>query len=122
MKQREFPRNFRSSSAAYRAIYQYENRNGIKKLESGLVVTKISDNDFRVASPEKNKVGMLEEEILKNLNSEKIISSIEFEGTPYRFFPDGLHSCGYYEIKTGNRRRPNSKFIDLKKAIELYYV
>ena len=34
----------------------------------------------------------------------------------YRFFPDGVKNFGYYELKTGDRRRPNSKFIPLTKV------
>lgn len=139
-KENEYPRNFRSSSAAYRAIRQYEEKKGIEPNQSGLVMTKNGINDFTVdfnkeasvkeiekrilpdLNAKETRVKEIEKRILSDLNSKEIISTVELDGLEYRFFPNGIQNAGYYEIKTGNRRRPNSKFISLKSAIEKFYL
>ena len=82
---KQFPRSFRSSSAAYRAIYQFESKIGTV---SGLVMTKMDVKEFKETLPKVTYP----------------------EGT-FRYFPDGLMGMGYYELKKGDRRRPNSLFI-----------
>jgi hypothetical protein len=98
---KKFPRNFRSSSAAYRAIYQYEARLDEK---SGLIVTKIDTNNYLVSKPVKMSV--------LDFNESK--PNVSYDGIVYRYYPDGLLGGGYYEQKTGDRRRPNSKFLNVE--------
>ena len=54
-KTKEFPRTFRSSSAAYRAIRQYEEKTGQK---SSLVMTKMGDKQFNVSLPIDEQIKM----------------------------------------------------------------
>ena len=96
-----FPRNFRSSSAAYRAIRQHEER---MKLGSNLLVTKINSKSFLVSLSPKIT---LDELINKHPN-------VHYTDLTYRYFSDGLNGEGYYELKIGDRRRPNSKFITIE--------
>lgn len=98
-----FPRNFRSSSAAYRAIRQYEVKMGLT-VGSGLLMTKINSKSFLVSLSPKIT---LDELVEKHPN-------VSYTEAVYRFFPDGLKGKGYYELKIGDRRRPNSKFITIE--------
>lgn len=100
----QFPRTYASSSAAYRAIRQFEEKNG----KQGLVMEKIGEGTFRV-SKEKTKIS-IDEFITVNQN-------VKLKKVTYRHYPDGVKGEGYYELKTGNRRRPNSLF---KKTEEVY--
>ena len=95
---KQFPRSFRSSSAAYRAIYQFESKIGTV---SGLVMTKIGDKNFLVSKPAKMDVKEFKETLPK----------VTYPEGTFRYFPDGLMGMGYYELKKGDRRRPNSLFI-----------
>ena len=95
---KQFPRSFRSSSAAYRSIYQFESKIGTV---SGLIMTKIGDKNFLVSKP----VRMSVEEFYNTL------PNVTYPEGTFRHYPDGLMDMGYYELKTGDRRRPNSKFI-----------
>lgn len=98
---KEFPRSFKSSSAAYRAIRQWEEKMGLKPNESGLVMTKIDKKDYLVSKGAKKTFAEFME----------VHPNVIHEGLTYRFFPDGVSGSGYYELKTGDRRRPNSKFL-----------
>lgn len=99
---KKFPRTFNSSSAAYRAIRHFE-KDG---KSSGLVMTKIDSKNFLVALPVKMTIDEFND---KHPN-------VVYPDATYRFFPDGVKNFGYYELKTGDRRRPNSKFIPLTKV------
>jgi hypothetical protein len=102
---KQFPRSFRSSSAAYRAVRQYEAKMGLGLGESGIVMTKVGDKNFLMSKPPIMSV----EEFNKK-------HPLLFVGCEYRYFPDGVKGEGYYELKTGDRRRPNSKFMSVEQA------
>jgi hypothetical protein len=36
----------------------------------------------------------------------------------YKYYIDGVHGNGYYELKTGDRRRPNSMFIPVNEVYD----
>lgn len=101
--QKEFPRTYRSSSAAYRAIRQYEEKNGKQNF-------KCEKLDVKVFHVTNEPIKTLEERIRENL-------TIKHGELSYRYFPDGVHGEGYYELKTGDRRRPNS--LHLKPEVAL---
>lgn len=101
---KQFPRSFRSSSAAYRAIRQYDEK---LTAPSGLTMTKVDNKTFIVAKPGK----MTQAEFNEKLPNVKYPGNSEF-----RYFPDGLVGAGYYELKTGNRRRPNSICLAVEKV------
>ena len=105
-----FPRNFRSSSAAYRAIRQYEEKVGLNYGESGLVMTKIGEKEFIVTKSLKVTFDEFNE---KRPN-------VSINEITYRYYPDGLKGEGYYELKTGERRRPNSKFETVENVYQEY--
>ena len=107
MKTKEFPRHFRSSSAAYRAIRTYCQKCGIELSTSGLKMTKIDSKKFIVSYNEK-----ITFDEFKNTHP-----NVFYSGNAYRFFPDGVKGIGYYELKTGDRRRPNS----IHKPVENVY-
>lgn len=98
---KQFPRSFRSSSAAYRAIRQYEEKH-LNSAASGLVMTKIDSKNFLVSLP-TSKMSVEE------FNEKR--PNVSYADASYRYFPDGVKGEGYYELKTGNRRRPNSLFM-----------
>lgn len=104
----QFPRMYKSSSAAYRAIRQFEEKNGKKDF----IMEKIEKGVFQVS------VGNLKpsfEDFKKELNN------IRYDETEYRYFPDGLKGEGYYELKKGDRRRPNSLFKTLEEVYQNLY-
>jgi hypothetical protein len=92
---------FRSSSAAYRSIRQHEAKNGktnnvvVEKLDDMvyLRIQKTKDIDYPTLLEQTPNVTVGEKE--------------------YKYFDDGANGFGYYELKNGGRRRPNSDFIDL---------
>lgn len=97
----------RSSSAAYRSIRQYEALHG----KTGATVEKIGDKQYlRMV---KTKETTFAEFVEKTPN-------FVINGESYKYFPDGASGEGFYELKTGNRRRPNSKFISLVDAYIAY--
>ena len=98
--EKEFPRTFCSSSAAYRAIRQYEEKNQCVE-SSGLIMTKVDKKVFVVSRTVSID--------LKSFNETR--PNVSYNGVTYRFFQDGVHGTGYYELKTGERRRPNSLFL-----------
>lgn len=100
-----FPRSFRSSSAAYRAIRQFEEKQNLEPSASGLIMTKLEHKSYIVSLVPK----MTKDEFLN-----KNVQNITYPDGVYRYFSDGLSGKGYYELKTGNRRRPNSKFITVE--------
>jgi hypothetical protein len=97
---KKFPRSFRSSSAAYRAVRQYE-ENHLNGAPSGLVMTKLGDKNFLMSLPAKMSITEFNEKLPK----------VSYPRTSYRYFADGVKGEGYYELKTGDRRRPNSLFM-----------
>ena len=101
---KQFPRSFRSSSAAYRAIRQYDEK---LTAPSGLTMTKVDSKTFIVAKSGK----------LTQTEFNEKLPNVKYPGnSEYRYFPDGLVGAGYYELKTGNRRRPNSLFLDVERV------
>jgi hypothetical protein len=94
---KQFPRTFKSSSAAYRAIRQYEEKT---KTVTGLVMTRVDKKSFVVAQSAVLTVAEFKEKR----------PTLFYGETAFRYFPDGANGAGYYELKTGDRRRPNSKF------------
>ena len=88
-------KNYRSSSAAYRAIRHYEAKNG----KSNFGVEKIDSKVFLVTT------------ISNEINFQDFKTTlplVKSELKVFRYFPDGVKGEGYYELKTGDRRRPNS--------------
>jgi hypothetical protein len=104
----QFPKMYKSSSAAYRAIRQFEEKNGKKDF----IMEKIEKGVFQV-SVGKSKPSF--EDFKKELNN------VQFDETEYRYFPDGLKGEGYYELKKGDRRRPNSLFMTLEEVYQHIY-
>jgi hypothetical protein len=99
-KELEFPRKYASSSAAYRAIRQFEEKYGTKDL----VLEKIMKGEFKVTK-------------LPSIEDFKTIhKNISYGDTTFRYYPDGVSGEGYYELKTGDRRRPNSEFIPVESV------
>lgn len=90
----------RSSSAAYRSIRQYEAKNG----KTGAIVEKIGDKQY------------LRFVKTKEIDFEKfsdVTPNVTSNGKTFKFYPDGANGEGYYELKTGGRRRPNSEYVSL---------
>lgn len=100
----KFPKTYKSSSAAYRAIRHFEEKNGKKDF----IMEKIEKGIFQV-SVGTNKISI--EDFVKDTQN------VQYGQTTYRHFPDGVHGQGYYELKKGDRRRPNSLF---KTTEEVY--
>ena len=98
--EKEFPRTFCSSSAAYRAIRQFEEKNQCVE-SSGLIMTKVDKKVFVVSRTVSID--------LKSFNETH--PNVSYNGVTYRYFQDGILGAGYYELKTGDRRRPNSLFL-----------
>jgi len=93
----KFPKMYKSSSAAYRAIRHFEEKNGKKDF----IMEKIEKGSYRVSMGD-TKISM--EDFVKDT------PNVLYGDTTYRYFPDGVHGEGYYELKKGDRRRPNSLF------------
>lgn len=93
----------RSSSAAYRSIRQYELKNG----KTGAIVEKLGDKMY-LRFVKKSEITFPE----LSENTPNIVSN----GKTFKFFEDGTNGGGYYELKTGNRRRPNSEYLSLIDA------
>ena len=100
---KQFPRQFRSSSAAYRAIYQYEDKNGMERGGSGLVMTKLDNKVFYVGASQKITMSEFKDKVKK----------VSYPELSFKYFPDGVSGEGFYELKTGDRRRPNSLFLSV---------
>jgi hypothetical protein len=93
-------RTYASSSAANRAIRQFEEKHG----KSNLTMTKIGNGVFEVGNE-------------GNTNFQEFMDekpNVQHGKSTFRFFDGGLHGEGYYELKIGNRRRPNSLFLSVK--------
>ena len=93
-------KTYASSSAANRAIRQFEEKHG----KSNLTMTKISNGVFEVRNEDNTD---FQEFMEKKPN-------VQHSNSTFRFFNEGLHGEGYYELKIGNRRRPNSLFLSVK--------
>jgi hypothetical protein len=96
-------KNYRSSSAAFRAIRHYEAKHG----KSNFTVEKLGKNDY-IVKEGTNTISF--DEFCEKL---PVVRKIE-GNTDYRYFTDGVNGEGYYEMKTGNRRRPNSLSLTLR--------
>lgn len=94
------PTTFRSSSAAYRSIRQYEAKNG----KTQTTVEKLGDKVYLRLYKKTDLTFQQLSETTPNVVS---------NGIHYKHFPDGVNGDGYYELKTGNRRRPNSEFVNI---------
>lgn len=108
---------YTTSSAAYRAIRHFEVKNG----KTSLTVKKEDVKDYRIIQTTDNVDVDLEKafrEFEDKLNAEKSSPNVHLRNGQYRFFPDGVEGPGFYEIKTGNRRRPNSDYVPVKSAFE----
>ena len=99
-------KTYSTSSAAYRAIRHFDAKNA----KSNLIVEKISVGSFKIVPPtvEVPKVETPSVEIPK---VESTTNTITNENGVFRFFPNGIHGAGYYQLKKGDRRRPNSMYI-----------
>lgn len=94
------PTTFRSSSAAYRSIRQHEAKNGkteatVEKLDDKVYLRLVKTKDLNYPTFAENT------------------PDVVIEGKTYKYFADGSRDEGYYELKTGNRRRPNSDYLTL---------
>jgi len=108
---------YTTSSAAYRAIRHYEVKNG----KTTLAVKKNGEKDYSIIQTTENVDADLEakfKEFEAKLNTEKTSPNVHIRNGQYRFFPDGVQGPGFYELKTGDRRRPNSDFVPVKSAFE----
>jgi len=94
-----------SSSAAYRSIRQYEAKNG----KTGAIVEKVGDKQYLRFVKTKDTNFETFSETTPNITS---------NGKTYKYFTEGPKGNGYYELKTGDRRRPNSEFVSL---VEMYF-
>lgn len=103
-KVKEFPRQFTTSSAAYRVIRQLQEKGDTRNFK----MEKISKKEF-IVSVEKS---MTVVEFIEKFRT------IEQENIPFKYFPDGVNGEGYYELKKGDRRRPNSKFLSVNEVYE----
>lgn len=97
-------KTYKSSSAAYRAIRQYEEKNG----KSDFVMEKIEKGVFKISKGNQPKIS-IEDFVKENPN-------ISYENMMVRYFSDGIHGEGYYELKKGDRRRPNSHFLSVEEV------
>ena len=90
----------RSSSAAYRSIRQHEAKNG----KTSAIVEKLGDKQYLrfVKTKELDYRTFLE-----------TTPNVTTNGKTFKYFTDGVKGEGYYELKTGDRRRPNSEFSTL---------
>ncbi len=91
----------RSSSAAYRSIRQHEAKYGKTQ---NVVVEKLDDKVYLRIKKTVDIDYPTFVETTPNVTS---------NSKKYKFFPDGAKGEGYYELKTGDRRRPNSEFLTM---------
>ena len=103
-KQLEFPRTYTTSSAANRVIYQLKAKGDTRDF----IMTKEGEKVFKVSVKEKISL----EDFLERFRN------IERGESTYRYFPDGVHGEGFYELKKGDRRRPNSLFVPVNEVFE----
>ena len=98
-----FPRKYTTSSAAYRVIRQLAAKGDTRSFE----VKKVGTLDFTLSVKEVMTIDQF-------MEKQKTIFVNQVE---YKHFPDGVMGEGYYELKTGNRRRPNSLFLKPEEAM-----
>jgi hypothetical protein len=103
-KELEFPRTYTTSSAAYRVTYQLKAKGDTREFD----VKKEGDKNFVVSV----KKTMTLEQFLETFRT------VEKGEVSYKYFPDGVHGEGFYELKKGDRRRPNSLFIPVNEVYE----
>ena len=100
-----FPtRVYNSSSAANRAIRQFEQKHG----KTDLIMKKISNGLF--------EVGFHGNTDFQDFMDEK--PDVQYEDGMFRFFDEGPHGQGYYEIKTNGKIKPNSMFLTIKEVFK----
>lgn len=100
----EFPRTYTTSSAAYRVTYQLKEKGDTREF----IVKKESEKVFKLSVKETITLDQFLERFTK----------IEKGEVTYKYFPDGVHGQGFYELKTGDRRRPNSVFLPVNEVYE----
>lgn len=94
------PTIFASSSAAYRSIRQFEAKNG----KTNTIVEKLGDKCY---------LRLVKRTDITFQQISESTPNVVYEGKTYKYFPDGSRDEGYYELKTGNRRRPNSDYFNI---------
>lgn len=99
-----FPRKYTTSSAAYRVIRQLTQAGDTRSF----TVDKLGVKDYNLSVKE---VMTIDEFMEKQ-------KTIFINETQFKHFPDGVKGVGYYELKTGNRRRPNSLFLNPEEAMK----
>ena len=96
---------FTTSSAAYRSIRQFEAKGGV----TNAIVEKLAEGYY------------LRLEKTKELDFDTLIKTkpnVKINDKVFKYFYDSSTDTGaYYELKKGNRRRPNSQVLSL---IEVY--
>jgi hypothetical protein len=102
-KELEFPRTYTTSSAAYRVVRQLKEKGDTREF----TMTKLTDKVFELS---------IKKEVLSMDEFFEKLSIIEKENISYKYFSEGIHGEGYYELKKGNRRRPNSLFVSLHET------
>lgn len=105
-KQMSFPRTYTTSSAGYRVIRQLQEKGDTRNF----TLVKNGEKDFEVSV----KVILTMDEF-KEKNKE-----VTIDGLTYRYFAEGAMGEGYYELKTGNRRRPNSAHLMVGELYDSY--
>jgi hypothetical protein len=95
---------YNSSSAAYRAIRQFEQKHG----KTDLIMNKISNGLFEVGNNGNSD--------FREFMEEK--PDVQYENGTFRFFDEGSHGQGYYEIKTNGKIKPNSLFLTIKEVFK----
>jgi hypothetical protein len=95
---------YNSSSAAYRAIRQFEQKHG----KTDLTMNKISNGLFEVGNNGNSD--------FREFMEEK--PDVQYENGTFRFFDEGSHGQGYYEIKTNGKIKPNSLFLTIKEVFK----
>jgi hypothetical protein len=95
---------YASSSAAYRAIRQFEQKHG----KTDLIMNKISNGLFEVGNNGNSD--------FREFMEEK--PDVQYENGTFRFFDEGSHGQGYYEIKTNGKIKPNSLFLTIKEVFK----
>ena len=95
---------YASSSAAYRAIRQFEQKHG----KTDLTMNKISNGLF--------EVGFHGNTDFREFMEEK--PDVQYEDGMFRFFDKGSYGQGYYEIKTNGKVKPTSMFLTIKEVFK----
>lgn len=106
MKEMSFPRTYTTSSAGYRVIRQLQEKGDKRNFK----LVKNGEKDFEVSV----KV------ILTLDQFKKEHRDLTIDGVTYRYYPEGSMGEGFYELKTGDRRRANSNYLMVGELYESY--